>query len=230
MGMILVTGANRGIGLELACQYAEAGEQVIATARAPEDSHPIQHLEQSHETVSVEQLDVTDPASIARLAERLKERAAKLDLLINNAGMLVPQKLGEWTSDAFNRTFATNITGPAMLMQSMLPFLSEGSKVINVSSGMGSFHMEVGLGDKTVSYAASKAGLNMITAHAAAALRSKGVIVAAFSPGWVKTEMGGQEAELEVEESVAALRKAFEALSPEGSGGFFGHDGERLSW
>lgn len=230
MGMILVTGANRGIGLELACQYSEAGERVIATCRDPDGSNPIKHLRQSHPTVEIEQLDVTDEASIKALAERLSGRKAHLDLLINNAGTLFSEPFGEWTSRGFATTFATNITGPALLTQALASLLFEGSKVINITSGLGSFGLGIGMGDNTVSYSASKCGLNMITAHSAASLRDRGVIVAALNPGWVKTDMGGQEAELEVQESVASLRKTIAALDSESSGGFFDHDGERLPW
>ncbi|MDQ8203240.1 SDR family oxidoreductase [Pelagicoccus sp. SDUM812003] len=230
MGTILVTGANRGIGLELACQYVEAGDYVIATCREPEAANALLHLKQSHQGVDIAALDVTDPVSIASLVSLLKERRVSIDLLINNAGVLYPEPVGEWGCETFTRTLRTNVVGPAMVMQSFASLLAKGAKVVNISSGLGSFGMGIDFGGPTGTYAASKAGLNMVVAQMAPRFREKGITVVAFNPGWVKTDMGGQEAALDVEESVSSLRASFEKLTLEDSGRFIDYNGEPLPW
>lgn len=230
MASILITGASRGIGLELACQYAEAGERVIATCRDPETAKALVHLQQSHETVEVETLDVVDPVSILSLASMLIKRGESLDLLINNAGLLFPEELGSWTAEALSSTLDTNVVGPALVMQAFARALAQGSKVVNISSGLGSFDLAIDFGGPTGTYAVSKAALNMVVAQFAPSFKEKGVTVVAFNPGWVKTDMGGQEAALTVQESVTALRDQFAKLTLERSGAFIDYNGDTLPW
>ena len=230
MGTILVTGANRGIGLELACQYAEAGERVIATCRDLGVANALEHLRASHPGVELQEMDACDDVSIHSLASLLRKRGDALDVIINNAGVLQDEPFGSFTMGAFNRAFATNVTGPALVTQAMASLIVSGGKIINMSSGIGSFEMGISVGGGAVSYAASKAALNMVTVHCAAALKEKGITVVAMSPGWVKTDMGGQEAELAVQESVESLRRAIAGLSLQKTGSFFDYSGEQLPW
>ena len=230
MGTILVTGANRGIGLEFACQYAEAGENVIATCRDLAVANALHHLRDSHPTVELQEMDACDDVSILSLASLIRKRGGSIDVLINNAGVLHDEPFGDFTMSAFNRTFSTNVTGPALVTQTMCGVMRPESKIVNISSGIGSFELAIDLGGETISYAASKAALNMVTVHCAEALREKGIIVVALSPGWVRTDMGGQEAELDVQESVSTLRAAIAKLHLECSGKFFDHNGEELPW
>ncbi|WP_339382564.1 SDR family oxidoreductase [Pelagicoccus albus] len=228
--MILVTGASRGIGLELACQYAEAGNTVLATCREPETANALAHLAESHPNVEVQPLDVVDPLSVLSLASLVRKRGENLDVLINNAGILVQEKFGEWTADAFSATMETNVVGPALVMQAFAELVNEGGKIINVSSAMGSFGINMEAGGLTSSYATSKAALNMLVRQVAPGLLAKGVITVSFSPGWVKTEMGGPEANLSVRESVESLIRAFGNLGPEQAGQFLDYTGLPLPW
>ncbi|EDY83408.1 oxidoreductase, short chain dehydrogenase/reductase family [Verrucomicrobiia bacterium DG1235] len=230
MALILVTGASRGIGLELACQYAEAGDKVIATCRDPETANALKHLEQSHPTVELQTLDVVDSLSILSLASLLSKRGDKLDVLINNAGMLVQEDPGEWTADAFSASLETNVVGPAMIMQAFEKVMADGGKMISISSGLGSFGMALDFGGPTGTYAASKAALNMVVCQLAPRLKQKGIVAVAFNPGWVKTDMGGQEATYTPQESVSSLRESFAKLTLDQAGQFIDHNYDSLPW
>lgn len=230
MASILVTGASRGIGLELACQYAEAGDRVIATCRDPETANALQHLKQSHATVEIEALDVLDPVTILSLASLLAKRGDQIDLLINNAGLLVQEAPGEWSAEGFSTTLDTNVVGPALVMQAFAKVMAEGGKMVNISSGLGSFGMGIDFGGPTGTYAASKAALNMVVCQVAPWLKQKGVTAVAFNPGWVRTDMGGQQADLSPQESVSALRESFAKLTTEDAGRFIDYNGSALPW
>lgn len=230
MATILVTGASRGIGLELACQYAEAGDTVIATCREPDSANALKHLAQSHPNVEVEELDVVDSLEVLSLASLLAKRGTKLDLLINNAGMLVHESPGEWSAEGFSATLETNVVGPAIIMQAFAKVMAEQGKMINISSGLGSFEYGIDLGGPTGTYAASKSALNMVVRQLAPFFKEQGITAVAFNPGWVKTDMGGQEATLSVEESVTSLRQAFSKVTIEDAGQFLDYDGSPLGW
>lgn len=230
MSTILVTGASRGIGLELACQYAEAGEAVIATCRDPESANALKHLSRSYSNVEIMALDVVDSLAILSLVSLLAKRGTLLDVLVNNAGVLASEVPGEWTSEAALATFETNVVGPAIVMQSFAKVMSEGGKVFNVSSGLGSFGLAIDFAGPTGSYAASKAALNMVVCQFADFFRKKGVAVVAINPGWVKTDMGGPEAALSPEESVTALRETISQVALEDSGKFLDLDGSEMPW
>ncbi|MDQ8200607.1 SDR family oxidoreductase [Pelagicoccus enzymogenes] len=230
MATILVTGASRGIGLELACQHAEAGDSVIATCRDPDTANALNHLSQSFDNVEVEALDVVDPLTILSLASLISKRGDKLDILYSNAGMAVAEAFGEWTADAFSATLETNVVGCAMILQGFAKVMAEGGKIVNVSSKMGSFEFMGNLAGELTSYAVSKSALNMLVRQSAPSLKSQGVLSVAMSPGWVKTDMGGQEADLTVAESVEAIRKTVSELSLEDAGKFIDYTGEEIPW
>lgn len=230
MALILVTGASRGIGLELACQYAEAGDRVIATCRDPDSANALNHLRQSHANVEVQPLDVVDSLTILSLASLISKRGEKLDMLINNAGVLYQESPGEWTEEGFNATLETNVVGPALVMQAFAKVMVKGGKMINISSGLGSFGMEIDFGGPTGTYAASKAALNMVVCQLSPWLAKQDITTVAFNPGWVKTDMGGQEASLSPQDSVAALRKQFATLTAKQAGTFIDYDGGELPW
>lgn len=230
MALILITGASRGIGLELACQYAEAGDTVIASCRDPESANALRHLAQSHPSVEVQDLDVVDQLSVLSLASLVSKRSEKIDVLINNAGIRVMESPDELSADAFSATFETNAVAPALIMQAFSKVMSEGGKMINLSSALGSFELGLDLGGANTSYAASKAALNMIIRHMAPSLKEKGIVAVGISPGWVKTDMGGQEAPLSLEESVSSLLPLIAALGLEDSGKFIDHEGQPIPW
>jgi NAD(P)-dependent dehydrogenase (short-subunit alcohol dehydrogenase family) len=225
---VLVTGANRGIGLELSRQYHAAGWQVIATAREPEAARDLKAL---GEGVRIAQLDVTRPESVAALAASLGKEP--IDLLINNAGQGVgfeARPLTELKIDEFERVMQVNALGPVRVTQALLPNLraGKGKTIVGISSVLGSIaaNREGGF----YGYRESKAALDMFMRGLAAELKSEGFICIAIIPGWVKTDMGGPDAPLTPEESVAGMRKVLDHLKPEDSGKFWSYDGTNIPW
>ena len=219
MPSILITGANRGIGLEFVRQYSSDGWDVIATVR-----------ESSPELVSlgarIEPLDMRDLDAVAGFGERLE---GPLDLLIANAGTWIP-KQAETADDgrAWAEMMVTNCIGPFLLAKAVLRQVGAArGKLIALSSGMGSIAESSG---GHVPYRSSKAALNMAWNSLAIEAKRTGVIVAAFDPGWVKTRMGGANAPLRPEESVGEMRALIDQLSPEQSGGFLKRDGTPHAW
>lgn len=229
MNTVLITGANRGIGLGLVQHYLKSGWQVIATARAPKNSIELQKLETEHgsQLVSVK-LDVTSEQSIADLVKEIED--LRLDIVINNAGIAIEENLGQWTSLAFSSCLNVNVTGPALLAQAVVPLMKTGSRLINMSSGLGSLAEKVNPEGGMDIYAMSKAALNMLTSRLAAKLKSRGITVISISPGWVKTDMGGDEAPVLVEDSVNDMTSVIEGLTLEESGQFFASNGENIPW
>ena len=225
---VLVTGANRGLGLEFSKQYLAAGWRVIATARRPEEAAELKAL---GEGVRVVSLDVTKPESVAALAAALAKQP--IDLLINNAGQgvgLEPGSLGALKIDDFDRVMQVNAIGPVRVTQALLPNLraGRGKMIVGISSGLGSFEWNRAGG--FYGYRESKAALQMFMRSLAAELKGEGFICIALIPGWVKTDMGGPDAPLSPPESVAGMRKVLDGLKPEDTGKFWSHDGTIVPW
>ena len=221
---VLITGANRGIGLELARQYTAAGWQVIGTARKPEQAAELRAL-----NARVLQLDVTDQQSIDRMAAELGEQA--IDLLINNAGVFPrARSITDVDFDDVTRTFAVNTLGPMRVSRALVPNLRTGQlkKVVNITSRLGSITDNSSGG--FYGYRESKAALNMFTRSLANELRTDGFICIVVHPGWVQTDMGGASATLTVEESAEGIRSVVENLSPDDNGTFWNFDGAPLPW
>jgi len=219
MPKVLITGANRGLGLEFARQYKEAGWDVVATAR--QSSAELEAL-----GVRVETLDMQDLDAVERLGDRLD----RLDLLIANAGTYGPREVTsadearEWAD-----TFVTNTIAPFLLAEAVLPIVEASSgKLIAVSTKMGSIEDNTSGG--FIAYRSSKAALNAAWRNLAIEARTRGVAAAVLHPGWVQTRMGGTSAPLEPEESVAGMRKVIDGLTLEQSGGFFSYDGTMVPW
>jgi len=221
---VLITGANRGLGLEFAHQYAEAGWNVIGTARKPESATELNAL-----SVRVMKLDVADPKSVAALASDLK--GASIDLLINNAGIF-PRvgSLEETDFAAALQTYEVNTLGPMRVTRALLPNLREGSgkTVVSITSGLGS--IENNTSGRYYGYRESKAALNMFTKSLASELRDDGFICVVISPGWVQTDMGGPGANLTPEESISGMRAVISKLSPEDTGTYWNYNGDSLPW
>ncbi len=222
---VLVTGAGRGLGRELAWQYATGGWQVIACGR----SRPVHGTETG---IEFQPLEVADPASISALAARLTGRP--LDVLVNNAGVRSPLSgLDRLQPEEFLDVLRINTLGPLLLTRALRANLRLGSSpvVANIGSRAGS--MAEGLlddDDDDYAYRCSKAALNMATVQLARDLQPDGITLLSLHPGWVKTDMGGAEAVLPVEESAKALRSIIAAAKPEYSGAFLAFDGRSVSW
>ena len=205
----VVTGANRGMGLETSRQLGARAARVILTSRDPAKGEAAtaqlcgEGLDVRHH-----QLDVADDDSIGRLAEFIRSELRRLDILINNAGIVrgrdEPRERAMTTFEAtpagFRQVLATNLIGPFLLCQALIPLMRGSGRVVNVSSGMGRLSE---MGSSFPAYRVSKAGLNALTRIFASELAGTGVKVNAACPGWVRTDMGGTGAARSVEEGVA---------------------------
>lgn len=221
---VLVTGANRGIGLEFARQYSKAGWTVIGTAR-----HPERAAELNQVAAKVIQLDVTDPASVDRLAKELAGTA--IDLLINNAGIQpLMWTLAELDFDAYEQALAVNTIGPVRVTHALLPHLRAGQlrRIVNITTNLSSIADNKDGG--FYGYRESKAALNMFTRSLAAELGPEGFICIVLHPGWVKTDLGGPQAPLQVDESVRGMREVIDRLAPADNGTFRTYSGEQADW
>lgn len=221
---VLVTGANRGIGLELATQLHARGVKVIATARKPAQAEALQAL-----GVRVEQLDVVDADSVAALAQRLQ--GEPVDMLINNAGV-GGEAGGSIATTDFEKlawVFDVNSTGPMRVTQALLPNLQAGAgkTVVQIGSVMGSIEQN---GGGYYGYRASKAALNMLNKSLAVELGKAGFVCVVLHPGWVKTRLGGAGAPVAVQDSVAGLLTVIDGLSAEDNGGFIDYQGQSIPW
>ncbi|BDS05039.1 short-chain dehydrogenase [Oceaniferula spumae] len=215
---VLVTGANRGLGLEHAKQWAAAGHKVIGTARKPEEAKELKAT-----GATVLKLDITSDADIANLAKTLKGQ--KIDILLNNAGYMNR----ELNRESLQRCFDINTAGPLLLAEALKPNLklSKQPKIVNVSSGLGSISRTNGI---YTAYSISKAALNMATRQLHAQYGKEGFIVIALNPGHNKTDMGGDGAPLEPKDSVKQVLKLITGLKKEQSGRFWYIDGTEVPW
>lgn len=221
---VVITGANRGLGLEFARQLEAAGADVIGTARRPEEATELRET-----GARCVQLDVADAASVANFAAGLEGTA--VDVLLNNAGIF-PYRGGIEGLDPQEalRTYTVNTLGPMRVTQALLDNLRQGERklIMNMSSGLGSIAANTRGG--SMGYRESKAALNMFTRSLASELADEGFTCIAMSPGWVRTDMGGDSAPLSPEQSVSGMLEVLASKGPEESGSYFNHDGEALSW
>ena len=229
----LVTGANRGLGLELVRQLLARGDRVIATCRQPGKATVLNPLAGEHPgRLHVLPLDVGDPKSIAELARELAlldDGDRPLDLLVNNAGVLHSgERFGSVSAANLDDSFATNARAPFLLTQALAPALADGATVANISSQLGSIAGVGGFG--TPSYAISKAAQNMATALLAQALAERGISVVALHPGWVQTDMGGAGAPVTPVQSVTGLLKVIDGVTAADSGRFLDYSGGAMAW
>ena len=226
----LITGANRGIGLEYVRQLLEQGDQVFAASRKPSKANELLALQKKYPNhLHMIKLDVRKEDELAVAVDLVGREIDSLDMLINNAGIYPRgEQLGTLNSGQMIEAFQTNTVAPILVVQAFQDMLSKAEgKVINISSGLGSLALSTNWGH---SYRASKAGLNMYSRILADELRSSGVIVIVMHPGWVKTDMGGQGAHLTVKASVEGQLKVIKGLKLQDSGLFFREDGEHVAW
>jgi NAD(P)-dependent dehydrogenase (short-subunit alcohol dehydrogenase family) len=216
VSLALVSGANRGIGLEVARELARDGHRVLAGTRSLDAIGDTGGLD-----ITPVQLDVTDPASIAALP--LDD---SLEVLVNNAGVYPPGRASEIDLDEAEETWQINALGAWRLAVAAIPHMGRGSRIVNVSSGAGSLETM----DATYpAYNVSKAAMNAITRVLAADLRGRGILVNSVCPGWVRTDMGGPGATRSVEEGAASVLWAAR-LGPDGPTGGFYRDGNPVPW
>ncbi len=226
----LITGANRGIGLEFVRQLLTAGDHVIATCRQPGKATSLNALAGEFPgRLHVLPLDVAAAKSRAELVRELPLVCERIDLLINNAGVLhAGEQFGHLSEANLDDSFRINASGPLLLTEALATLLNEGAVVANISSELGSIARRTAFG--TPSYNISKAAQNMATVLLAHALRNQGITVTALHPGWVQTDMGGNGAQITVNESVNGLLQVISGLKLADSGGYFDWRGNTLPW
>lgn len=229
---VLITGANRGIGLEFVRQYAEQGYTVIATARKPAKAEALNALAKKHSNVIIEQLDVTDHPAIDALAEKYKDQP--IDILLSNAGISGgsdKQKFGNIDYDTYAKVMEVNVYGPMKMAEAFLPHVqaSEQKKIIAVSSSMGSIKKTFGL---LVIYRSSKSALNMAYATLAKELKRKKIIIGLVNPGPTDTDfMAGVKMKLRPTElATSDMIRNIDGLTIKTTGSFLQYDGTILPW
>jgi NAD(P)-dependent dehydrogenase (short-subunit alcohol dehydrogenase family) len=229
MPTVLITGANRGIGLALARGYAAEGWRLHACCRHPDKAEDLKALKvEAGERVAIHRLDVTDGLKVASLSRELADEA--IDLLINNAGVSGRGGFGETDYDRWQAVFAVNSFAPLRLAEHFVEQIARGERklIVNISSKMGSIAANVN--SDSIVYRASKTALNQISKCLSVALGPRGITVVVFHPGWVSTDMGGAEAPVTPEDSAAGIRSVIERVTPADNGRFFNYDGEELPW
>ena len=236
----LITGANKGIGLETARQLGKQGITVLAGARDEAKANQAA-AELSKEGLDVHGIviDVNDEGSIQKAAERIERDYGHLDILVNNAGVMLDdqkKKPSEQSLEVWRATFETNLFGLVATTQALLPLLrkSAAGRIVNLSSILGSVHLHATPGSpiydsKLPAYDVSKSAVNAYTVHLAWELKDTSIKVNAAHPGWVKTEMGGDGANMEIQDG-AKTSVALATLGPDGPNGGYLHTGETLPW
>jgi NAD(P)-dependent dehydrogenase (short-subunit alcohol dehydrogenase family) len=227
---VLVTGANRGLGLEFVKQYAEDGAAVFACCRDPHAATLLRKIsDASGGKVSVHALDVASSSSIAALGAAFG--AEPIDILINNAGIYGParQSADEMDYDSWAKTFAVNSMAPLHLAQTFRKNLQKGNgkKLVTITSGMGSTARHDGA---MFAYRSSKAAVNNVMHGLSMAWKKDEICVVVIHPGWVKTDMGGKNADLEPHESIAGMKRVIAKLTPADSGKFLDYAGKEMPW
>jgi NAD(P)-dependent dehydrogenase (short-subunit alcohol dehydrogenase family) len=229
METIVITGANRGIGLELTRNFLAAGKRVIAGCRDPQSATALAELASSAE-LDVHKLDVADDSSVAEFSARVGTDT--VDVLINNAGIMGGDKQGIGNMDyaAWLHTFNVNTLGPFRLSTALLPNLKQASRprIVTLSSQMGAFGLQMGTG--SYAYRSSKSAVSKVMQVLAVELKGDRIIVVPVHPGWVQTDMGGAHATIPASESAEGLCRFIENLTMEQSGRFWKWDGTEHVW
>ena len=228
MNTILVTGTNKGVGLEITRLLSNRGDRVIACCRRPPEATALSKLEGN---IDIQEVSVGEDESVSQLASRLKGVA--IDTIINNAGTVGPEAKRQSVSDmdfsGWADAFNINSMGPVRIMQALLPNLkmTESPKVMTVTSQMGALSLDM---TSAHAYCSSKAALNKFMRLASIDLKSDGIAVGLVHPGWVRTDMGGPRAHLSPEESAVGCIEVTDTLSLDNTGGFWKWNGETHDW
>ena len=227
---ILITGANRGIGLELTGQFAADGWNVIACCRNPGQADSLKALAAANSSVELHALDVTDYEQMSALSHQLSDRA--IDVLLSNAGIYGPKSLGfgDVDPETWREVFEVNTIAPMMLVQAFVEQVAASQRklVAIISSKVGSI-ADNGSGGSYI-YRSSKTAVNQVVKSLSIDLAGHGISVLSLHPGWVMTDMGGPNAETSTADSVAGLKSILQTAGPEQSGLFIEYNGEAIPW
>ncbi|MGI9552417.1 MAG: SDR family oxidoreductase [Aurantibacter sp.] len=228
---VLITGANRGMGLGYVRDYLKKGYSVVVTAKNPSMAEELAELQKEfRDRLSLHKLDVTDEKAINDFVDQLMRKELSFSIVINNAGIAYEEEFGKWTMATFEKHFRVNTIGPALVSQAISHFLEKGAKIIQISSGMGSLEWNINPENGLDAYSASKSALHSITIRLAEKLRAQGIMVVAINPGWVRTAMGGTDATSSVEDAVEDITKTIDALTLDDSGRFLSEKGASIPW
>jgi len=239
MKRILITGANRGLGLEITRQYLDRGDMVFATARQLEAATELQQLKQQYaDRLHLLTLDLTDEASIADSQQAVRAHTDSLDILVNNAGVYPEgnpdkvdnQRLGQLGFEDALYAMRSNAIGPLLVTQAFLPLLKASSqgRIISLSSGLGSLTWKAS--GNPYHYSASKAALNMYMRSLAAEVGNQSLITVVVDPGWIRTGMGGEAASIAPHDSARGILKLTDQLHTEDNGCFLTWQGQPVPW
>jgi NAD(P)-dependent dehydrogenase (short-subunit alcohol dehydrogenase family) len=229
MPSIMITSANRGLGLEFVRQYAADGWRIFAACRNPDAADDLHELTRTG-SVTVFPMDVTDLSSIRRAAEGLNDES--IDVLLNSAGIIGKpgQRTGHIDYESWEQVLNVNTMGPLRVTEAFVEHVarSERKLIVTITSGLGSLTDNTSGG--SIPYRSSKAAVNMAMRSAAIDLAPRGIACILVNPGWVKTDMGGPGAPLSPSESVAALKSLIATFGLAHSGKFFHYDGREYAW
>jgi NAD(P)-dependent dehydrogenase (short-subunit alcohol dehydrogenase family) len=230
MATVLITGTNRGLGLEFVRHFLGRSDTVIATCRDSSNATELQALAANNENLSLKNLDVSDEQSMAAFATELKD--TPIDVFINNAGIYGPRdaNFGNVGSSEWEQVIRVNAIAPMLLTQLIIGSLRQGTdkKLVYVTSKMGSIDDNKGGGSYI--YRSSKTALNSVVKSLSVDLASEGFSVAVVHPGWVRTDMGGPNGLIDVQTSVGGMLAVIDGLSPDNAGEFFNYDGSLIPW
>uniref|UniRef100_A0A2L2XY92 C-factor n=2 Tax=Parasteatoda tepidariorum TaxID=114398 RepID=A0A2L2XY92_PARTP len=243
---VFVTGANRGIGLEFVKQLVKLPEPpsvIFASCRDPTKAEELKKISESNSSVKIIQMDIKDHDKFPQIRQQLEQEISKdgLNLLINNAGLLVQQNLSSVTKEAMMESFEVNAVSPLLLAKELLPLLKTAvskssipsmsairSGIVNITSKMGS--IDDNTSGSHYPYRTSKTALNMITKSLAVDLKTHGIVAFVLHPGWVATDMGGKNAPINTRTSVEGMLNVILTATEESCGGFFNYDGANILW
>jgi NAD(P)-dependent dehydrogenase (short-subunit alcohol dehydrogenase family) len=231
MPSTLITGANRGLGLEFARQYSADGWQVYAASRDPSSASELRQMaDASGHKLRTIALDVTDLTSVKAAAAELEGIA--IDVLLNNAGVGGPrgQSIGNIDYETWARVLDVNTLGPMRVAEVFVDNVAQSERklIVTITSGMGSIADNTSGG--AFAYRSSKAAVNMVMRSLAIDLAPRGITCVVINPGWVQTDMGGSHATLTPAAAITRLRRLIETLGPAQSGKFFNYDGREYAW
>lgn len=228
MSTVLITGTNRGIGLELTKQYAEAGWDVLACCREPKTATMLNVLAANHSNIHIYALDVSNFNQIDALAKQLNNVA--IDVLINNAGVYPEGNLSQSDVENWLNGFMINSIAPLKMAMAFRPHIAKSQlkKLATLSSKMGSIDDNTSGG--SYMYRSTKTAVNSVMKSLSIDLREHGIAVVTLHPGWVETNMGGPNALINTQTSVAGLRQVIDHLNLENTGKFIAYDGKEIAW
>ena len=235
MPTVLITGSSRGLGYEFTQQYLAQNAQVIATCRNISSANKLHILKEKYEKkLTIISLDVTEENSIKKAYKLVNKSFSCVDILINNAGMGFRKSFQELTVDDLTNVYLTNAIAPLMVIRNFLPLMVKAKRplIANITSQLGSITLQKGelSGIGSVDYNASKAALNMISTILASQLKAQGVIILIQSPGWARTDLGGNEAPNSPQEVVSGMIKIFTNATLKDTGKYYEWTGNELPW